>query len=205
MKQSNLAGYAVPTLIGTGAGSKSHPIAAIPVVSSLRSSRDGVSSVTRRKRKAVLNIQLGVDRERCDTCHGDGKIPCRVCVGTGSLPRGAFKRNNTVHFPSLVGSKWTSVTAIDGKWRHFICVNKQGSTVTDAVVTLASTCGPNSKRTRFDILAVDLKKRAHWLSGWITLNDLDDASKAHTACPSCKGEAHIPCSKCKGSGQTGLF
>lgn len=205
MNQSNLLGFAVSVSIGTKAAGKLYPIAGNPAVSSLRSTRDDVSRVPRRKRKAVVNIQVDVDRERCETCHGDGKVPCRICVGTGSLPRGAFKRNNTVHFPSLVGSKWTSVAPIDGKWRHFICVNREGSSVTNAVVTLASTCGPNSKRTRFDIPAVDLKKRTNWLSGWITLNDLHDSSKAYTTCPRCKGEAHVPCSKCDGSGQTDLF
>lgn len=207
--QSTLLSFALPTRVGCGAlrfsASTSPAITPIPSISPLCSARDGVSRVPPRKRKEVVFFQPGLHQERCVTCRGDGMVPCQICFGKGLLPRGAFQRNNTVHFPTLVGSKWTSVTAINGKWRHFVCTNKEGRSVKDAVVTLASTCGPTSERICIEIAAVDLKSRAHWHSGWTTLNDLDDDSKAYTVCPGCKGEADVLCVRCEGFGRIGLF
>lgn len=73
---------------------------------------------------------------------------------------------------TLVGSKWTSVAAIDGKWRHFLCVAKKGSNAKDGVAVLSSTCGPVEKRVRIDVPVKTLRARSEWMAGWTTMKDI---------------------------------
>lgn len=105
-------------------------------------------------------------------CGGHGTLPCTVCDGRGVLRRGGFARHNPVRVASLVGSKWTSVTAIEGKWRHFLCVAKRGSNAKDGVAVLSSTCGPVEKRVRIDVPVKSLRQRSEWMAGWTTMKDI---------------------------------
>lgn len=61
----------------------------------------------------------------CRLCGGGGGRPCDVCGGGGDLPRGGVHPRNSVRLASLVGSQWTSVDAVGGKWRHFRCCGKR--------------------------------------------------------------------------------
>ncbi|GAB0490987.1 hypothetical protein MMPV_002229 [Pyropia vietnamensis] len=61
----------------------------------------------------------------CRLCSGGGGVRCDVCSGNGNLPRGGVHPRNSLRLASLVGSQWTSVEAIGGKWRHFRCYGKR--------------------------------------------------------------------------------
>lgn len=141
----------------------------------------------------------------CRLCQGEGIYPCETCSQTGSLARGGFSRHNTVRIPSLVGSKWTSVSPIDGKWRHFLCVGKRGSNAKNGIAVLSSTCGPVENRIRLEIPVKQLKSRELWEGGWTTLNDIHAGSDLpNTVCSACNGMKVIPCPRCDGAGQVGM-
>lgn len=142
----------------------------------------------------------------CRLCKGDGTIPCTLCRSTGVLARGGFSRHNMVRVSSLVGSKWTSVSAIDGKWRHFLCVGKKGSNLANGVALLASTCGPVDKRIRIEVPARQLKIREVWQGGWTTLADIRCSDVVpSTKCTACRGNTVVSCPRCDGIGQVGFF
>lgn len=144
--------------------------------------------------------------ERCPLCRGDGMLPCQVCHGEGTLRRGGFSRRNAVRMTTLVGSKWTSAQAIDGKWRHFLCIQKKGSNMRNAVAVLNSTCGPTQNRISIDVPVKDLKSREQWQSGWTTLSDIRSTTGPQaTRCSACKGEASVLCPRCEGLGQINLL
>lgn len=144
--------------------------------------------------------------QTCRLCDGECTIACDSCGGKGRIDRGGFSRNNMVRVASLVGSKWTSMKPISGKWRHFLCIAKKGSNAKNGVATLSSTCGPVAARLRIDVPVTELKSREVWQGGWTTLNDIRASPVVATiACYVCKGEAVICCPRCEGLGRTGLI
>lgn len=161
-------------------------------------------------------VEVNVDNpyERCRRCNGNGTIPCGACQGLGTLRPGGFHyRRNHVRLTSLVGSKWTSTTAIAGKWRHFLCTAKRGSNTKNGSATMSSTCGPVSDRVALNIPISDLKSREKWQAGWTTLTDIRAEGGSNdgrigvtggTACTGCKGSAVVICDACEGLGQLGL-
>lgn len=178
---------------------------AIPAIVSLRLARDGkVMRVPPRKLKSDSTLELTRRPVPCRECRGAGMLPCQVCQAVGKLSRGGFSRNNTVRLQNIVGSKWTSVTAINGKWRHFVCIDKSGTSIKNAVITLAGTCGPAAKRIRIDVPVKELKSRSHWQGGWTTLHHIEDESETLKTCSACRGEASVLCPGCEGLGQTGF-
>ena len=138
----------------------------------------------------------------CRLCNGRTTIPCNVCNRTGFLSPGGFTRKNPVRVANLIGSKWTSVKAIGGKWRHFLCVEKKGRNARDGIAILSSTCGPVQKRVRIEVPVSELKRRDMWMGGWTTMVDLKDMDNVPgTRCSACKGEKEIVCPRCNGAGQ----
>lgn len=154
----------------------------------------------------ALNADLGYQSEPiyCRLCGGSGQRPCAVCNETGSLARGGFAKKNTVRVSSMVGTKWTSVSAIDGKWRHFLCVGKKGRNAKDGVAVLSSTCGPVQNRIKVEVPVSELKNREVWEGGWTTLKDIRDGGVIATRCSACRGEKTVPCPRCDGLGQVGI-
>lgn len=141
----------------------------------------------------------------CRLCHGEGLIPCQLCNQTGVLARGGFARRNTVRIASLVGTKWTSVSAIDGKWRHFLCVEKKGRNASNGVAILSSTCGPVQNRIRVEVPVKELKNREIWEGGWTTLSEIrGGGGPPATICTACRGDKAVMCPRCSGLGQVGL-
>lgn len=154
---------------------------------------------------AALNPYAGHEPIYCRLCGGEGFIPCTLCKETGVLARGGFAKRNTVRVASLVGSKWTSVTAIGGKWRHFLCVAKKGRNAKDGVAVLSSTCGPVANRIQIEVPVKELKSRGVWEGGWTTLNDIRaGAAVPCTTCSACRGQKTVMCPRCDGLGQVGL-
>ncbi|CDF35586.1 unnamed protein product [Chondrus crispus] len=154
---------------------------------------------------ANLNPHVGQEPIYCRLCDGEGTIPCTLCNKTGILARGGFAKRNTIRVPSLVGSKWTSVSAIDGKWRHFLCTAKKGKNTKDGIAILSSTCGPVENRIRIEVPLKELKTREMWEGGWTTLNDIRGAAGvAGTTCSACRGLKAVMCPRCDGLGQVGL-
>lgn len=152
-----------------------------------------------------LNPTLGREPIFCRLCHGEGFIPCKLCNETGVLGRGGFAKRNTVRVPSLVGTKWTSVSAIDGKWRHFLCIAKRGRNAKDGIAILSSTCGPVANRIKIEIPVKELKSREAWEGGWTTLNDIRAGGVGPaTTCSACRGHKAVMCPRCEGFGQVGL-
>jgi tryptophan-rich hypothetical protein len=166
----------------------------------------------RGARGALWAALDGADRPSqpvpCGLCAGSGRFPCKPCKGRGSLPRGGFAKRNPVKLDGLVGSQWTAVQAIEGKWRHFRCVGKRGKSSKDTVVVLAGACGPKQRRRVVEISVAELKRRDLWASGWTTMDDLARADQEGgvigTKCISCSGDGHVPCPRCDGIGQVGL-
>lgn len=141
----------------------------------------------------------------CRLCLSSGTLPCDLCNQSGSLPHGGFSRRNTVRIASLVGTKWTSTTALGGKWRHFVCIDKRGKNAKNGVAILSSTCGPVKDRIRLEVNVAELKDRAKWNGGWITLEKIKTGQLAETAvCVKCRGERMVMCPRCDGLGQIGL-
>lgn len=106
---------------------------------------------------------------------------------------------------SLVGTKWTSASAVDGKWRHFWCVGKKGRNARDSIAVLSSTCGPIANRIRLEVPVRELKRREMWEGGWTTLNDIQTGGAVPaTICSACKGQKIVMCPRCDGLGQLGL-
>lgn len=141
----------------------------------------------------------------CRLCKGEGFIPCKLCNESGKLARGGFAKRNMVRVASLVGTKWTSVTAIGGKWRHFLCVAKKGRNAKDGVAILSSTCGPVENRVRIEVPVGELKSRNSWMGGWTTLNDIKEGDNLPTTtCSACRGHTKVVCPRCEGLGQIGL-
>lgn len=156
-------------------------------------------------KSAHLNPFVGEEPIYCRLCNGEGTIPCTLCKETGVLARGGFAKRNTVRVPSLVGSKWTSVSAIDGKWRHFLCIAKKGRNAKDGVAVLSSTCGPVENRIKIEVPVKELKSREVWEGGWTTLHDIRAAGAvAGTTCSACRGQKAVMCPRCDGLGQVGL-
>lgn len=158
---------------------------------------------------AADNIRPALGKESgpifCRLCNGSGHRPCTVCNETGLLTRGGFARRNTVRVASLVGTKWTSVSAIGGKWRHFLCVGKKGRNAKDGIAILSSTCGPVENRIRIEVPVSELKSRQTWEGGWTTLKDIRAGdTMPFTVCSACRGEKQIMCPRCDGIGQVGL-
>lgn len=152
-----------------------------------------------------LNPNLGREPLYCRLCRGNGFIPCELCNKTGVLARGGFAKRNSVRVASLVGTKWTSVSAINGKWRHFLCVEKKGRNAKDGIAVLSSTCGPVANRIRLEVPVRELKKREIWEGGWTTLNDIRAGETLPaTVCSACKGQKLVMCPRCDGLGQLGL-
>lgn len=152
-----------------------------------------------------LNPTVGQEPIYCRLCGGDGFIPCTLCNKTGVLARGGFAKRNSIRIASLVGSKWTSVAAIDGKWRHFLCVAKKGKNAKDGVAVLSSTCGPVANRIKIEVPMKDLKSREVWEGGWTTLNEIRAGTVGPgTTCSACRGQKSIMCPRCDGLGQCGL-
>ena len=155
------------------------------------------------------NIRTALNKKSgpiyCRLCNGTGRRPCSICNETGLLTRGGFARRNTVRVASLVGTKWTSVSAIDGKWRHFLCVGKKGRNTKDGIAILSSTCGPVENRIRVEVPVSELKSRQIWEGGWTTLKDIRTGDNMpFTTCSACRGEKQIICPRCDGIGQVGL-
>lgn len=150
--------------------------------------------------------------EKCRLCRGSGRRVCQTCAGRGRLERGGFARKNPIRLASLVGSKWTSVSAIDGKWRHFLCIGRRGKTTRDTVAHLTSTCGPVAQRIKLDVPVAELKSRASWAAGWTTLIGIadrdaqadDPAAAPGAVCSACRGRGAAACPRCDGLGQVGL-
>lgn len=159
----------------------------------------------RRMKSAYLESSEWPPRQ-CRQCGGSGRRTCQVCTGRGALPPGGFQRRNTIRMPSLVGSQWTSVTALDGKWRHFVVTGYKGTTVKSAIARLSSTCGPVAKRITIDIPVGELKIRSKWCGGWVTLADIaaNGAAPIANTCSACSGLREVPCPRCTGLGQIGL-
>lgn len=159
-------------------------------------------------------FQNQTEPERCHRCNGYGTVPCDVCKGLGTLRRGGFSRRNSIRVLNLVGSKWTSTTAIGGKWRHFLCIGKRGSNnIRNSVAQLTSTCGPVEKRVKIDVPVSNLKSREQWQAGWTTLSDIRAEGGSNdgviggvgaTKCSACKGDKVVLCGRCDGLGQVGL-
>lgn len=141
----------------------------------------------------------------CKLCRGTGKFPCETCRGMGALPPGGFSRRNTISHNRVVGTQWTAVSAIKGKWRHFRCVAKKGRFAKEAVAVLAGACGPQKHRLVVDVPLSDLKKRDLWTSGWVTLQDIRRADGVGgvpgPTCMSCAGEKQVACPRCDGRGK----
>lgn len=151
------------------------------------------------------NPNFSIEPMYCRLCGGDGFVPCRLCNEAGVLARGGFVKKNTVRVGTLVGTKWTSVSAIKGKWRHFLCVEKKGRNTKDGVAILTSTCGPLANRIRVEIPVRELKNREIWEGGWTTLKDIRaGAALPATLCSACKGHKTVMCPRCDGLGQVGL-
>lgn len=166
-----------------------------------RGTRGIISSI----KNLDANIGQYHEPDYCPLCSGEGTIPCKVCRETGSLARGGFTKKNSIRIASLVGSKWTSVSAINGKWRHFLCTGKKGKNTKDAVAILSSTCGPVENRIKMEIPLKQLKSRELWDGGWTTLNDIHaGGGLPGTACSACRGEKTVMCPRCDGLGQLGL-
>lgn len=140
----------------------------------------------------------------CRLCGGSCTQPCQKCSGRGMLSRGGYTRHNTVRLQSLVGSKWTRVTALDGKWRHFVCVAKRGRSVTSSLAVLTCTCGPVADRPRIEVPVSELKSRRVWSGGWTTLKDIHSADAGKSPCVACKGVGVVPCPRCDGHGVIGF-
>lgn len=158
----------------------------------------------RRMRSAYLRSNS--PPSRCRLCAGSGRRVCQVCAGRGALPPGGFARRNTVRMASLKGSQWTSVEAIDGKWRHFVVTAVCGSSTKKATVTLSSTCGPTAKRISLEVPVRQLRERTQWAGGWTTLSDIEanGALPTPSTCSACGGLCQVPCPRCDGLGQVGL-
>ncbi len=140
----------------------------------------------------------------CRLCGGTGRRACTTCAGRGVLEKGGFARRNPIRsLDSLVGSKWTSTTAIGGKWRHFICVGRKGRTTRTATAQLSSTCGPRADRLAIDVPVSELRNRGLWTGGWTTLADIAKGAKP-TPCSACSGKKIVACPRCDGLGQVGL-
>lgn len=146
--------------------------------------------------------------EICGLCNGSATIPCGPCSSTGSLPLTGFATRNSVSLSHVVGTQWTAVQAIQGRWRHFRCIGKRGRSAKDAVILLTGTCGPKADRLQLEVPVVELKKRTLWAGGWVTMTDLKRADAAGGAigpkCSACSGNGCIPCPRCDGLGQVGL-
>lgn len=152
-----------------------------------------------------MNSHVGSEPMYCRLCGGDGFIPCKLCNETGMLGRGGFSKRNMVRVASLVGTKWTSVSAIDGKWRHFLCIAKKGRNAKDGVAILSSTCGPVANRIQIEVPVHALKSREVWEGGWTTLIDIRAGSSGPaTQCSACRGHKKVMCPRCDGLGQVGL-
>lgn len=139
----------------------------------------------------------------CRNCAGCGRCACEVCGGRGVLERGGFARRNPVRLDSLVGSKWTAVQAIEGRWRHFICAGRRGKMARTAIAKLSSTCGPRAKRIHIEVPVTELKQRTRWAGGWVTLEDINNTPKP-TKCSACRGNRTITCPRCDGRGKLDL-
>lgn len=144
--------------------------------------------------------------QKCKLCHGTGTFACETCRGLGMLPPGGFTRRNTVPYSRVVGTQWTAVNSIRGKWRHFRCVGKKGHSAKDAVAVLTGACGPKKERLVLDVPIKDLKRRDLWTSGWVTMHDIARAEEAGGIpgpnCISCAGKKVVPCPRCDGRGET---
>jgi tryptophan-rich hypothetical protein len=151
----------------------------------------------------------GPSRPRpCRLCAGSGAIPCEPCRGLGMLPAGGFATKNSIKLSSIVGSQWTAVEAIQGRWRHFRVIGRKGKAAKDAVLTLTGTCGPAKSRLVVNVPVTDLRRRDLWAGGWTTMQDLRLASLSGGApgprCTACSGEKTIDCPRCDGIGSVGL-
>lgn len=152
-----------------------------------------------------LNPSLHHHPRPCRVCLSTGTLPCELCNQSGLLPKGGFSKRNTVRVASLIGTKWTSTTALGGKWRHFICVDKRGKNAKNGVAILSSTCGPVKDRIRLEVNVADLKDRGQWTGGWTTLQNIKTGKAAEAAvCMKCHGERIVMCPRCHGLGQIGL-
>lgn len=152
-----------------------------------------------------LNPYMDDEPIYCRLCNSEGFIPCKLCNETGSLGRGGFSKRNMVRVAMLVGTKWTSVPSIEGKWRHFLCVAKKGRNAKDGMAMLSSTCGPVANRIRIEVPVSELKNREVWEGGWTTLVDIRSGSCGpSTKCSACRGQKKVMCPRCDGLGQVGL-
>lgn len=97
------------------------------------------------------------------------------------------------------------MSAIDGKWRHFLCVEKKGRNTKNGLAILSSTCGPVENRIRVEVPVKELKNREVWEGGWTTLNQIRaGGGRPATICSACRGEKAVMCPRCDGLGQIGL-
>jgi tryptophan-rich hypothetical protein len=199
----------LPLLSGgrTRAATVSAAAAAVAALSSLamakRKYRRGAAAALIERLDANGNNRP----ERCRLCDGSGTRPCEPCSGAGSLPPTGFARRNSVLVSRVVGTQWTAVRAIQGRWRHFRCVGKRGRGARDAVAVLSGACGPKAARLVLEVPVAELKKRTLWAGGWVTMADLQRAEQNAGAlgakCSSCSGNRVIICPRCDGLGECG--
>lgn len=79
----------------------------------------------------------------CRLCRGAQRVSCDPCGGAGTT---SFKTRPSVEISRIVGTSWTAGAAYDGRWRHFLCTQKRGRTVKEAVVEMLAVCKGTGER-----------------------------------------------------------
>lgn len=165
----------------------------------------------RRGAAAALWERMNTDTnnrpELCRLCGGEGTRPCEPCGGRGSLPATGFSPKNSVQLDRVVGTQWTAVRPVQGRWRHFRCVGRRGARARDAVCELVGACGPKEERLRIQVPVAELRRRALWAGGWVTMRDLEvaegNAGALGGRCRNCSGNRVVICPRCDGAGECG--
>mmetsp|Transcript_24115 Transcript_24115/g.27922 ORF Transcript_24115/g.27922 Transcript_24115/m.27922 type:complete len:263 (+) Transcript_24115:179-967(+) len=143
----------------------------------------------------------------CDSCKGRGVVRCNVCEGKGVTRATGNRKRNALNPARVVGSRWTAVEIRHGH-RHYIASEIKGSRKKKSLeIRMSNSCGPEEKRVHIWITEEEIRNKAAWRMGWVTLEEIILADKGPLidakTCFLCKGHQIIKCVECDGKGKQG--
>lgn len=143
----------------------------------------------------------------CDACQGRGIVRCNVCDGRAITRATGHRKRNSLDADRVVGSHWTSVEIREGH-RHYVCTESKGSRKKkNFQVRMSNSCGPEETRVHLWITEDEIRDKASWRMGWVTLEEIRMADSGPLIdakiCFRCKGERVLKCIECDGKGKLG--
>jgi len=143
----------------------------------------------------------------CDACQGRGIVRCNVCDGRAITRATGHRKRNSFDADRVVGSHWTSVEIREGH-RHYVCTESKGSRKKkNFQVRMSNSCGPEETKVHLWITEDEIRDKASWRMGWVTLEEIRMADSGPLIdakiCFRCKGERVLKCIECDGKGKLG--